>query len=185
MAAAFDDISESPIIMWKAEIRKPKRLNCSFPRKQTTSSQDFEAEKKSAPEHSAKCNLYCTYTCNEVWPKVYCAYLWHREYINHIIYSYSIYIYSIFFIILSYALSIVLFFPPPVRWGLLDFYVSCTPPSPPPPLEVLDRSVPRRTSTTEDIPDRTPERLSEDMPDTYARKNVRIYARRYFRIDAM
>ena len=184
MAASFDGISESPNIMWKAEIRKPKRLNCSFPRKQIRSSQDFEAEEKSFPEHSAKCNLYCTYTCNEVWPKVYCVYLWHREYINHIIYSYSIYIlYSLYYSFICVIYSFV--FPPPVRWGLLDFYVSCTPPSPPPPLEVLDRSVPRRTSTTEDIQDRTPERLSEDMPDTYARKNVRISARRYFRIDAM
>ena len=39
-----------------------------------------------------------------------------------------------------------------------------------------DQSGPRRTSTTknsEDIPDRMPERMSEDMPGTYARNNVR------------
>ena len=71
MAAAFDDISESPIIMWKAEIRKPKRLNCSFPRKQTTYSQDFEAEKSlplntqqsvtyTVHIHAMKCGLRST-----------------------------------------------------------------------------------------------------------------------------
>ena len=74
-----------------------------------------------------------------------------------------------------------------------------------PQQQPLDQSVPRRTSTTssgsersppdlhrklrirvlpagpqpqrisEDIPDRMPERMSEGMPDTYARKNVTRY----------
>ena len=47
-----------------------------------------------------------------------------------------------------------------------------------PPPQAPDQSVPRRTSNrkriSEDIPDRMPERKSEDMPDTYARKIVII-----------
>ena len=57
-------------------------------------------------------------------------------------------------------LWIIVVFPPPVRWGFLDFYVSC--PAAGPEQRAQDQDAPRQTSQriSEDIPDRT-----DRMPD--------------------